>query len=277
MQKNKFLSNKKIKLIFILFLLFIIENCSTTEIKTHYRLNSDTINAPIPNNTIKITDNNNPKDSIFSFSISQSHEKNTKVRILEDNERWTLPNNKIILNYDFIAENHIALNCGVFYSKANKKDLFGGNVGFGIYNESKNFGFRFDPAIYIQEVDFGANITKTTEVWTDGVLISSSSDTIIENNIRTRLGYSLTFTVNLKKNIMGIKPFASFDILWYHYLRTDNGKFRHKSTFFAFTPGIYIDLDNNNRLISGVRLTKERGNRCSTPYEYFLQYNLKMR
>jgi len=192
------------------------------------------------------------------------------------NLNWNVSNFTAGIDFDFVLTRNFALFGGVSYSSQKSGGVWGGTAGLGLFGNGKNVSFRFDAGVHIQTIKYDAytvaNI-KTENIFggSDEYVVfyhdidkSTNFDPFINLTINSaNREWLLNFFLNAGYSIQSLYDFGpqTPDKRYYNFLlifptgTAITEDFRGESTagFINFTPGIYFNLDENSRVLLGVR------------------------
>jgi hypothetical protein len=207
---------------------------------------------------------------------------------------WEIPNYTISMDLDFKLSQKFAISAGINYSSSNGDGLWGGNIGAGYIIKGESICARLEGGILLQTLKYGAYSAVQIKVTS---LFSNSSTTQVEyfRDIKkdtymnfygsftlytSKLSWPLNFYTQLafyKQTIADFKP-SDYVIPGplFTYEAVD-ARSQNSTTFFTVTPGIYCNLNNSIRLVSGIRIAFENGiedNTGGTMLFPFIQFDV---
>lgn len=305
MKKNIYLS-----IVFILYL--YLTGCTT--IKTLYLQNVE-VKAPINQSPVHITDSTetpsvsvsmrfsyNPKkeikartegtpkvnqmgvyqvDTIYHSDDAISYQKNSNNRYAYkgQNLTWNFASVNAAIDFDLKLSKNFALFGGLNYASGNKKTLWGGTGGIGLFGFKNGFGYRLDAGFHIQNISFDAHTiaeVSSTSFWGDSyeyVMFYHDIDEKVYFDPFINLtlnsakkNWILNFFLNAGYSVQSLLDFEpqSIDYDWFFFppfIFNENitNDYRGETTgsFIHFTPGVYFNINEYSRILLGVRIFYE--------------------
>ena len=318
---------KSVILICILILIHVLQGCTTIN-QTIY-LQNVKVDGPIKTPPINITKDKQNEQVALSVGMAFNNTKNiqgivgehSKVNNLGifqvdtiivngqrtykdagtntynfagNNFQWEQPDFSMFINSDLRLSGSFAFSVGLNYSVKNQSDLYGGNFGFGIFNENSSEAIRLDFGVNWQQVLYDASSLVVTDISGGGS--SSSSVTFFEDvDKKTNFNPYISITYNSKfgdfpinffinggyfaQSLINYSPSTPSKI--YYPLQTQvitiDKRGEATAGFLNFTPGIYLELPGDTRLDFGIRFLKETQIEASSKSFFimpFFQYDI---
>jgi len=315
-------------LLFITFI-YLLQGC--TSIRQTIYLQNMEINGPLKTPPLNITKNKLDENATISLGVSTSNSKelngkvgsHTKVNsagyfqvdtlmvndqpVYKDagnnnydftgnNLQWKQPDFTVFLNADLNLSRLFSISLGLNYSVQDQKSLFGGNLGFGQYNEFETGAIRIDFGVNWQQVNYIVSSVVVTEIKNNNG--NSSTVTFFKDiDSKTNINPYITLTYNsnfdgspinffisggyFSQSIINYSPsnpstnYYPFGIT--HTIVDARGE--ATAGFIILTPGIYYSFSENSRINIGVRFLKETQVKSLDKTLFilpFLQYDISL-
>jgi hypothetical protein len=249
-----------------------IDGCAVTQTISVQTLDID---APVAAPPIRVVDNAQAGQIIFSPHLSWPSTRNI-TGILEyddgytdhpvthriNNFTWTAPTMGGGMDIDVIMSPHTALEGGFTLSGINGRTYGSWSAGFGFFNQRENEAVRFDigiqstPVMYTSVtriINTYANDRSDTSYYYDNG--EESAPTIFAgltmNTTRKTWLFNLFLNAYVtKERFIDFVPGSGNDRLLY----SDNGRASASQWIVGLTPGIFIPLMEDVRLVIGERV-----------------------
>ena len=242
----------------------ITENTINDKINLRSQFSINMINTLKGNNGnhSKVNKKNVFETELFNDINESYYIENKDVNIYNyrgDNIIWTIPEYNILLDVDFKVLKHTSLAFGLSYSRINNKKFIGKNFGIGVFNSGEKWGVRTDFNLLYKRTKFNV---KYVEI---GDLYNKDYNRVYfyENSkFRYNFDYSLALTINTLKSFLKFNYFINCEIGSNHLydyrqelLYSNDEYFVIKKVLYSIlTIGFYKNVDNNNRIILGLRM-----------------------
>lgn len=208
---------------------------------------------------------------VYFEADSNSYDFNGK------NLTWNFPDYKVGINLDYCLSDRIAFDVGMNFTSKSSTSLIGWNAGLGFFKQNKNNSIRVDVGVTWQQVQFDAlTVVKTEYVPYGGTpqepVFTFFNDVKKENYLNPYIALTynscyqespINFYINLSYFIQTLFDFtpSTLNSAFYpfNYVTSFNEDLRGdgSASFIGFSPGIYFDLDESTRLVTGVNILKE--------------------
>ncbi len=191
------------------------------------------------------------------------------------NLHWRVPASSFGVDVDYRVSRVVALTFGGSFAPVGHESFWGGNAGLGLLFGGDAIAGRIDGGIRVQSLSYHAPsvvVTTTQEFWSQNS--TTSTMTFDDAGRSTPLDFYGALTLNSRSSSEGGKFFVQFaltrqsladfhpshevfiDPLLDTYTYIDE-RATSSATFFALTPGFWIDLSASSRLMAGIRIAKE--------------------
>ena len=243
------------------------------------------INGPINHPPIFVTDNNSGiriSPWFSSNSISQvtgktnSYLTDSITNFGQNNVRWNIPNVIAGVDIDLPISKKVSIFGSFNYSSQNSYEMAGGSFGFGFHSVTNTNAIRFNLGCSIQQYQYDAYtiIVKTV----DPLFGKEYTDTGYFHDINKKSNVNffgnLTFNTvseNLPINFLFSAAFFSQTLLSFTpenpdkidypggTATTTDTRGEISTTFISFSPGIYLNVTPEMRIVVGVNIAKDIG------------------
>jgi hypothetical protein len=194
----------------------------------------------------------------------------------DQNLNWNVSTITAGIDFDFVLTRNFALFGGVSYSSQQSGGVWGGNAGLGLFGNGKSVSFRFDAGVHIQTMKYDASTI--ADIQTESIFGGSDEYVVFYHDIDKSTNFDpfINFTINSANkewlinfffnagySIQSLYDFGpqTPDTRYYNFLLvfptgtviTQDFRGENTAGFFNFTPGIYFNLNENSRVLLGVR------------------------
>jgi hypothetical protein len=189
---------------------------------------------------------------------------------------WNVSTFTAGIDFDFLLTSNFALFGGVSYSSQQGGGVWGGNAGLGLFGNGKSVSFRFDAGVHIQTIKYDAYTI--ADIQSEDIFGGSDEYVVFYHDIDKSTNFDpfINFTINSSNKEWLINYFFNAgysiqslydfgpqapDTRYYNFLFlfptgiviTQDFRGENSAGFFNFTPGIYFNLNENSRVLLGVR------------------------
>jgi hypothetical protein len=195
------------------------------------------------------------------------------------NLTWNFATVTTGLDLDLKLTRNFAFFSGVNYAGGNNKSLWGGSFGLGVFGINDAIAYRLDAGLQFQSIAYDA--FTIAEIKETSLFGSSEEYVLFYHDIAKPAHFDpfVNFTFNTAKRewvanffinagysiqtLLDFEP-KTYDYLWYPFPpfiwgETITSDFRGETTaeYFHFTPGVYFNLSEQNRIVIGARFFYE--------------------
>lgn len=207
----------------------------------------------------------------------------------EHNLRWALPSYNVGLDID-IAWQTIALSAGVNVDGQSGSTGLGFNAAVGLFDVGEELGVRFDAGVQWRSITYAAQTVVITTIESTGWPYGNTSEPPTveyydDRDTRSRLGYFAALTLNSVSLPLPFQLFVQvglsrqtlFDFepvyratnvflpLPVPMPESSGGEAVTAVTWLTGTPGIYVDLATNVRIVAGARVMTDLSGSIASP------------
>ena len=194
-----------------------------------------------------------------------------------NNVKWNIPDVKGGVDIDLPLSSTISMLGSFNYSSHNLYQIVGGSLGFGFYSVKKSDAIRFNIGCTIQQFQYDASSVVISTI--DPVFGKSYTQVDFFHDIdkKSNLNFFGNLTYNTVSTDMPINFFFSLAFFsqtlldlepenpnreYYPFgvtTTTADNRGEISTSYFSFSPGIYINVTPAMRLVLGVNIAKELG------------------
>lgn len=199
-------------------------------------------------------------------------------RVPEDNLTWARPDYSLGLDIDYAGSN-VALALGANYATSDGVDLWGWRTGVGFFGQTEGgLGIRLDLGVAWQKLAYDvSSAVVVTESWQ--YLDQTTLDTTAvawykDIGEDTGFGYYIGLTFNTadadwpvngflqvswaRQSLFDFEPSRRVTTVWMPVpifsVSPSGGEATTAATLLSLTPGIFVELSENVRLLAGARV-----------------------
>jgi len=242
------------------------------------------LNTTTPVNQPPIHLNAEDRDTWFHVSPRVSYSPSRLVtgniegsgpyKTTDKNLRWNIPAASYAIDVDWRVTRLLAFTGGMNYGKAGAEGFWGGNAGLGLLFGGGTIAGRLDAGVHFQRVSYEAASVVETDILN---LFSPQSTKTVgyfldEGNAGTTALYG-ALTLNTRapeslvngylqlavggQNVADFNPSQQYLVAPYVDVISTDARVQSSSTYLMLSPGLYFNLSEGVRLMTGVRLAWE--------------------
>ncbi len=215
-----------------------------------YHLQQIEIDRPVNATPARITNKSRTGDLTLRPYLFVNPNESMTATIDDGYVKWNIGRVNLGSGLDYIISEHTALSLGMGLAAIDNKIMWGGDIGFGFFKEDSAKAWRLNIDLLPQQVNYSADYKVVTD--------SLFSDPVVEyfhkNASDIYLDFSLMLTMNTKKSHWNMNYFVTVGLLL-QKLCDINDKLNFQNGSFVFIPGVYYQLWDDKRLVTGARFT----------------------
>jgi hypothetical protein len=204
-------------------------------------------------------------DRLLSGKVPESGDMSSSMKEIT----WALPEFTFGVGADFVTGQHTAIAAGWNFGVANGQGSWNGYLGIGLFSEGPEVGIRFDAGVQLRALQHDARVMVVTT--SGGIFGSSSVDTGYYHDRGTdrALDFYGALTLNTKfdswpfnvflnaaltrQSLLDYSPSTWSEFHPYTYVGSMDINVSSRATFLILSPGVYVELGQNSRLLVGAR------------------------
>lgn len=233
----------------------------------------------------KITEHSKVNDRGILQLDTIMHDGNPAYRIssanthtyVNDNFSWNLPEFSTGIDMDMKVSRGIALSLGLGFTNQNNINLVNGNFGLATYSSNENSSFRIEAGLLYNQFHYIASTVVVTTVKPAFAPEYSYVTFYKDRKKESHLNPYFQVTYNSNNNNLPVNYFISFGFFGQTLTDFEPDEYDEDYTFFGahtisedtrgevsttfinFSPGVFLNLTPQHRIVFGARCLYELG------------------
>lgn len=206
------------------------------------------------------------KDRLLKGKIPESEDGPSSMKDLS----WTLPEYTFGVGVDYTAGAHVGVTAGWNFGVARGQGLWNGSLGLAVFGEGPVVGVRFDAGVQLRAMEHNSYVKVVTT--TRGFFQSTVVDTgyFHDRGTDRALDFYGSLTLNTKvqdwpvnlflntalsrQSLLDYSPTTWSELHPFPGTELSTINVQSTATLLIFTPGVFIELGEDMRLLVGARI-----------------------